>query len=234
MTKVDEEQDQSSLLGIERKILRQAKIKTLEAMNKNPTVENLRAYQAAGKALAEFECRRAERERPAKTEFTSVAEAFRYALSQGYTRTRQTMDNHIKAGRLIASRTGTIRLVDLERYLDLELGALDDAGDGLLSKKLAAEVKRLEAQAEHWRLRSMRERSEVIEVARVEQELATRAAFLRTDLENFFRTTTDNIIDLVDGNRNKGPDLVAVALAALEDWLDRYTRPMKWPEQGGN
>ena len=189
-----------AIIEVEGKILQRAKVKALGLVQQSPTAENLKSYQAAEKALAEFERRQLEAEKPEEMVFATVAEAYRYAIANGYAATRKTMDNHIKAGRLIASRTGTIRRLDLERYLNLELGVAGDDGNDLQQEKIRAEVKKIKAQAEHWRTRSRREKGELIEVVEVERALAERAAFLRADLENFFRSQAAAIIDRVSGD----------------------------------
>lgn len=229
-----QETDQGqAIIDVEGKILQRAKVKALREVNKNPTAENLRNYRAAEQNLAEYERRRQAVENPDRAEFATVIAAYRYALTQGYSRTRQTMDNHIKSGRLRASRDGKILQVDLERYLDQELGAMDEAGDDNLSaKKQEAEVRKLTAQADHWTTRTRRERGELIEVAAVEQELARRAAFLRADLENFFRVKGEEIIDRVQGDVELTAELIDWGLELVEAWLDRYSRPMEMTGTG--
>ncbi len=216
----------------EGEILQRAKVKALGEVNKSPTAENLRNYRAAEQALAEYERRCRAADKPELVEFSSVIEAFRYAVAQGYSRTRQTMDNHIKAGRLPASRTGKIRKVDLERYLDQELGATDTAGISLAVEKQEAEVKKISAMAEHWELKTRQRRGELIERNAVDDLLAQRAGFLRQDLEQFFQLQAVPLINLVGGDPEREQGLIDFALEQLEEWLDRYSKPMNNEGEG--
>ena len=63
-----------------------------------------------------------------------------------------------------------------------------------------------------------------IDRAQVEQELAARAAFLKEDLQNFWRTKGMEFIDLVGGDHAYYADLVEFGIEQVEEWLDRYTR----------
>ena len=220
------------VLELEGKILQLAKVKALGKVQASPTAENLKNYQAAERALAEFLRRQAAAADPGGEVFPRVADVHRYLESCGISITRQTVDNHVKAGKLGEHPGGGFLRSAVDRYVETFLLSGDDGQAELMREKVEAEVKKIKAQAEHWRTRARRERGELIEVSAVERALSERAAFLRADLENFFRSQAAAIIDRVRGDHDLTGELVDWGLELVEEWLDRYTRPMEQLKEG--
>jgi len=223
----------SAAISREEDILKVAVIKSLGQVQANPTVENLKNHSAAKKALAEFQQARQLAENPGAVVFKTVAEAFRYAVDLGYQRTRQTLDNHIAAGYLVRSADGGISKPALDAYLAMQAGETESVltpAQELEVRDQAAKTKKTEAQADVWSLRARRERGELIKRSEVDGLLAQRAQFLRQDLESFFRVLAPEVIALVSGDEGRVFDLTDFGLEKLEEYLDRYSKPLPLSE----
>lgn len=214
-------------------VLKVALVKALQQVQANPSTENIRNHQVAQKSWDDYQKKQQLIQNPTEVTFKTVAEAYRYALDNGYRRTRQTMDNHIAAGYLMRQTDGGITKPALDAYLAMQAGA----GDGVLSpaqeleiRDQAAKTKKTEAQAEVWDIRARKDRGELIERAEIESLLAQRAQFLRQDLESFFRVLAPDIIALVNGDEGRVFDLTEFGLDKLEEYLDRYSKPMPMAE----
>lgn len=214
-------------LAHEKQVLQGAVVKSLAKVQGKPTAENIRNHQAAKKALEEFQRQRQAAENPDDVVFKTVAEAYRYALENGYRKSRQTMDNHIESGFLVRRLDGRITKPAVDAYLAMQAGddGLSPAAE-LELRAQAAKTKRTEAQAEVWDIRARRERGELLPRSEIEGLLAQRVQFLRQDLENFFRVLAPDIIALVNGDEDRVFDLTEFGLERLEEYLDRYSRPM--------
>jgi len=216
-----------AILEAEGKILVTAKVKAMRRVAESPTTENLRAYREAEKALQGFERRREEEQNPGDQVFDTIAEVHRYILSQGCRITRQTVDNHKKAGKLRKLPDGRFARKDVDRYIAGHLSADDDDQSDLQREKLEASVRKEQAQAEHLEIKTKVIKGLYINRSKVEQELATRAVFLKDDLQNFWRSKGMEIIDVVHGDQTYLADLVDFGIELVEEWLDRYQRPIE-------
>ncbi len=228
MTEANDRIDQ--LLGKEEEVLKLALARTLAKVQAEPTSESLRNHEAAKKTWLEYQRKKQMLERPDEVVFKTVADAYRYAVEQGYRRTRQTMDTHIAAGKLARRPDGGITKPAVDAYL----AALDGDGEHSPAAEMelrdqVAKTKKAEAQAEVWAVRAQLARGEVLPRSEVEGMLAERAQFLRQDLESFFRVMAPEIIALVEGDEGKVFELTAFGLDRLEEYLDRYARPMPMP-----
>ena len=216
-----------AILEAEGRILITAKVKAMRRVAENPTSENLRAFRESEKALQEFERRQKEEQNPEDQVFDTIAEVHRYILSQGCRVTRQTVDNHKNAGKLKSQPGGGFARKDVDRYITEHLTTDDDDPSGLQREKLEASLRKEQAQAEHLEIKTKVVRGLYIDRSQVEQELAARAAFLKDDLQNFWRSKAAEVIDIVYGDHSYVPDLVEFGIEQVEEWLDRYARPMK-------
>ena len=219
----------NAALAHEEQVFQGAVIKALAKVQEKPTAENIRNHQAAKKALEEFQRQQQAAAAPDEVVFRTVAEAFRYAVdSGGYRRSRQTMDNHIDSGLLRRGPDGQIAKTAVDIYLATQSGETSDDTQAaqLDLQERTAKLKKAKAQAEVWDLRARRERGELIARSEVEGLLAQRAQFLRQDLESFFRVLAPDVVALVNGDEARVFDLTEFGLERLEEYLDRYSRPM--------
>jgi hypothetical protein len=165
---------------------------------------------------------------------TKVAE---YLQAQGYDIRKSAVYNHIRDGKLQQEKKGGYSVAAVERYAKrwLAAGPVAVASPELTDlqeKKLEMEVRKLEAQADHWRLKTNVDQGLYIEREQVERDLAARASVLKSDLQNFFRSRVEELIAIVDGDPQKAPDMIEACLSGLESWMDRYSEEGREWEDG--
>ena len=160
--------------------------------------------------------------------FPNLLTVARHLKAQGWRISKSSVYEHAKSGKLSPDEAGNYTLEEIEAYARRWLKRADQPSDhdaeDLQQKKLRAEAKRIRAQAEREELKLQHERGSYIRRAEYEQALAVRAQLFKTDLENFARSSVGEIINLVDGDAGKGPDLQAWLLGEIEEFLGRYSR----------
>jgi len=220
---------------IKLRVLHNASIDGLEAYRKKPTQANLKNWQAAEKALDAFlEENRSQRAKPQATNLPNLKAVIAFLQANGWQAPKSTVYLHRQKGKLSAKKNGTF---DPQRVLayaaanlsradgptetDGENGDIDEI-ETLQRQKLIADAKKAAAQADHWDLKTKIQTGEYIPRAEFERALAARAVVLKNDLQTFFRSLGAEIIQIVDGDAAKTPDLIDFCLEKLEVFLGRY------------
>jgi len=165
----------------------------------------------------------------------TVREVADFLQSAGYSIGKSAVSNHIRDGKLKRDAKGKFPIKAVEKYAAQWLGGHVPTAPAelvdLQEKRLEAEVKKLEEQGEHWRMKNLIANRLYVERARVERDLAARARVLKSDLGNFMRSTADEMVALVAGDPDKIPDLIELYQNRLERWMDRYSREgVDWGE----
>lgn len=147
----------------------------------------------------------------------------RYKIAQ------PTVYRHRDQGKIRPQPDGSFLLRDVDRYASTFLKLKDGTG-GLTARppavaddKAAAEARKVSAQAEHWEIKTKILKGEYIERSAFEAALARRAAVFKSDIENFIRSNSAEMIKLVAGDDLKAPDLIEFWLEASERFLGRYS-----------
>jgi hypothetical protein len=142
-----------------------------------------------------------------------------------------TVYRHKDHGKLRPQADGTYLVSAVDRYAATFLKLKDGSG-GLRMKapapaiaddKAAAEARKVSAQAEHWEIKTRILKGEYVERAVFEAALARRASVFKSDIENFIRSNSSEMIKLVAGDELKTPDVIEFWLEASERWLARYS-----------
>jgi hypothetical protein len=160
--------------------------------------------------------------------FENLHAVVQYLQTSGYKIKKSAIYNHQTAGKIRPNKEGKYPLADVEKYAKTHLKLSDGTPSGgkLLDKaqkdKLDVETREKLARARHWELRVGSLEQKLIPRETVETDLAARASIFRTDGENFFRSQAPAIINIVDGDATKTPDLIDFCLNAFEHFLSRY------------
>lgn len=159
--------------------------------------------------------------------FRSGLKVTEYLQRCGYEIKKSAVYNHIREGKLRPDAKGGYSQAAVDKYAKRWLSAGPVAATApeltdLQEKKLEAEVRKLEAQAEHWRHKTAVEQGLYVELETVERSLAARASILKSDLSNFIRARAEELIAIVDGDPQKAPDMIEIYLESLETALGRY------------
>lgn len=140
-----------------------------------------------------------------------------------------TVYRHRDHGKLRPQPDGSFLVRDVDRYAGTFLKLKDGSGGltarapAIADEKAAAEARKLNAQAEHWDIKVRILKGEYIERSAFEAALARRAAVFKSDIENFIRSNSAEMIKLVGGDDLKAPDVIEFWLEASERLLARYS-----------
>jgi hypothetical protein len=149
----------------------------------------------------------------------------RYKVSQA------AVYRHRDHGKLRPQADGSFLVKDVDRYAATFLKRRDGSGGlraaqtapAISDERAAAEARKVSAQAEHWEIKTKILRGEYVERSAFESALARRAAIFKSDIENFIRASSAEMIKLVSGDDLKAPDLIEYCMEASERWLGRYS-----------
>ncbi len=147
----------------------------------------------------------------------------------GWQVSRSALYNHCKQGRLRPDRDGLFSFATVKQYASTFLRRSSTGQkvqvelDRLQRERAQAETKRAVAQAEHWELKNKVASGAYILYCEYERDLAGRITILKSDAENFARSSAGEIIRCVNGDPAKTPDLIDMLLISVRSWLVRYS-----------
>lgn len=205
--------------------LRLAFEKAQKAMINKPSKDNVENFTSAQEALDAFLERKAELEK--EKQFKNILEVVDYLKNQEWKIEKSKAYQDKKAGKIKAQPDGTFLLADVERYIvraELKKADCTDPVEDTQTRKSNASAEKEEAQARWWILKAEIEEGKYVPKEQMERELSARAAFLRTDFENFFRGHSAEMVTIAHGDQSKTPEFLAFCLEAVADWLDRYEK----------
>jgi hypothetical protein len=158
--------------------------------------------------------------------FANVLAVFEYLKKAGWKIGKSLVYEHRKSGMLRPSKDGLFHLADVERYIAIaQLENINNPTGKL--EKFAEEKARIELEREKEKLAYDKHKNKLARGMFVpreafEQELAKRAAVIKSDGENFFRGGAEKTIAMVGGDPSRAPALIEYQLDAFADWLNRY------------
>ena len=222
LLEVAEEADQVKL-----KVLYNAVIKGVNEYNKNSSQIKLKNWKSAEKELDAYIdvlwAKYIDHERT----FPNLLAVIDYLKLNKWKIAKSRAYEHQKEGKIKPQANGTYRLSDVEKYAatHLKLSSGKTAAGAL--EKYAEEKARVELDREKEKLKQIQHKNKMADGLFVpreafEQELAKRAAVIKSDVENFIRGGAEKTIALVGGDPAKAPALIEYQLDAAADWLNRY------------
>ncbi len=217
------EETTETIISADKKALREAVAKARVAMIEKPSRETMDTFSYASKLLNEFTAPNGNQQEKI---FRNMLEVVDYLQGQGWKIHKSKAYGDRKAGRIKPQTDGTFLASDADKYAAYWLDPLSEAEMENVdqNRKLKAEADKQEAQAKWWGLKTEIESGRYVRREEMEEQLAARAAFLKTDFENFFRSHATEMVIIVTGDQAKTPDLLAFGLSAVGDWLDRYAK----------
>ncbi len=158
--------------------------------------------------------------------FSNILEIVSYLKATGWRVSKSTVYNHVKEGRLRPGKDGKYKSSVVDKYaVYADLPRMDGSTsrDRIAEEKQRAENRKALAQAEHWELKTKIAQGLYVPRESFERELAQRAMIFKADIESFCRAQAGIIVSLVDGDKDKTPDLIDYMLSAAAGWLNRYS-----------
>lgn len=161
--------------------------------------------------------------------FPNALRVLEWLQNEGYKVKKSSIYRHIQEGRLRRQRDATFILRDVRRYARhyLRQGALGNPQssnrlDNLQEKRIVAETRRLEAQANMSEIKAKVIDGMYVDRFSFERALALRASTFKNDIQSWIRADAGNIVNVCGGSPEKTPDLVEFMLNSLEKFLGRY------------
>jgi hypothetical protein len=211
---------------IKLRILYNAKVQNMKAYNAKYSQNNLKAWQAAEKALDDFADEVSYRAGAGDFKFDTLKAVIEFLKGKYPDVVQSTVYSHAKKGMIQAGTDGKYTLSVVEDYAKFYLAKLDYDPDKIdldpEHEKRLAETKKAQAQAIHWDTKTKIMTGDYIEREAYERALAKRAAIFKSDLTNFARAEAGEICSILEGNAVKIPDLIEHLLERFEQFLDRY------------
>jgi len=208
------------------KILQDGILQNRKKYEKNYASVALRAWKAAERELNDLldDFEDAQGESICET-FSGVPNVHKYLTGAGWKISRAQVYNHQKLGYLMPDKKGRYRMdkVDLyaEKYLH-RLDGVDDTGKSSADPKRLADIRKSEAQADHWELRTKVDAGLYVPRDLFERELAARAVVIKSDMLNFCMSKASEIVAKCKGDSTTAPELIDYLVKHVEKFLDRY------------
>lgn len=160
--------------------------------------------------------------------FPNVLAMVEYLKAGGWKIAKSLAYKHRNQGRIRPQQDGLFHNKDVQRYARAFLRRADtgktvlDDSDAHQKEKQAAETEKLKAQARHWGMKAGILEGLYVEKDAFKLELARRLAVLKNDVWTSIYSGAPGIINVVDGNTKKVPDLIEHMLIWGMGWLRRY------------
>ncbi len=163
--------------------------------------------------------------------FPNVKAVSDYLSETGWKIGKTQVYEHAKSRKVRPRADGLFYERDVKNYAQRFLKRIDAANtrnpnlEKVQERRLQAEATKMEAQAEHWRIKARSEAGIYVPRDAFERALAQRAALFRGDLENFCYSEVGNFINLCRGDPQCSPEMIQFMLDRFSVFLDRYSEP---------
>lgn len=159
--------------------------------------------------------------------FDSVDAVLQHLQNLDYVVSRPTLFRHRKAGKLVQSEDGTFLESSVIGYANAFLKrnrVSDDSVDvaRVSEEKLVSDARRAKALAQLAEVKAKEADGSFIPRGEFERELAKRALWLKSDLQNFVFKIVPEICAIVDGEQNNVAEAIQYTMAELDLNLGRY------------
>jgi hypothetical protein len=194
----------------------EAKKEAKERVIKDPSAENLKAFDQVSALLVRYLTPKSD------IPFKTRMEVLEYLKSEGYKIGKSKLYNDCDKNILAVEKDGTVTREAVANYIKYHLA--DNSDDEFNKERAQAEVRRATAQAEHWELRTKLQKERFIPRIDYERELAAKAILIKSGLENIARGNAAEIIALVDGNPEKIIDLMEYLSGCFAEYLNQFAQ----------
>lgn len=142
-----------------------------------------------------------------------------------------TVYNHVKTGKL--QKAGEFFAYDdvieyAEKNLPKKAGSAPGEGDDLQTRKLRAEIRKIEEQAERIAFQRAVEQGRFVPRATLELEIAARAGVFEAGLKHEFTAAAPELVALVRGDIDRSADLVESLKNKIDSFLNEYANTRRF------
>ena len=214
-----------SLLAKEEPLRINAVAKTMQAYNQNPTIANLKDWDAAKKALEEYRIKKAAELNPQDAPLKGIMDVLQYLQSEGWKISKSKL--YEDENKIDKQKDGNILKKDADKYAAMFLRKLDGSDYEIdPASKIKEETRLTKERADKVAFENEIMRGDYVLREEVEQQLAARAAYLKNSIEGFFHSLSPRIAELVNGDQDKIPELTEFCLREVEDFFHHYSKPL--------
>jgi hypothetical protein len=168
-------------------------------------------------------------EKPEENEliFPNVLAVVKHLKEQGWKIEKSSAYQDKKNRLLVPRKDGKFTLSDINNYIILAKlqrtdGTSGTDNDRMVNERAQNELNKSKIELEILQRKNEREAGLYVPRESLNQELTKRAARLKSDAENYARSSVEKIIAVVGGDPTKGPALLEYQMDAIADWLNRY------------
>lgn len=214
--------------------LKKAYNKARAALDKKSTTDNIKAVEAARRALEAYRAEKAADADPEARRFANLLDVLGYLTDEGWKVSKTKL--YADRGKIEKEKDGAYAKKAVDEYARRWLEKLD--GSDQSEPGMAAKVK-VETDIAREKLKALQRENEIaagkwVLKSDTESMLAGRAALLKSGLgEEFIHARAARIIELVGGDQSRAPDLIELWLREMEDHFNRYSEPMEFAAPAG-
>jgi len=211
------------------KALASAHRRALAAVKKRASVENIKAVEAAERALSDYRARRAAAAGAPERRFKTLKEVLSYLKDEGWKVEKSKL--YADKNKIDRQKDGSYLAADVDRYAKLCLSRLDGSDETPVdaAEKLKWEIEFNKQRAKKLELENEVEKGRWLLRSEVSQMFAARAALLKDAVgPAFIHPRVADVIELVGGDQAKAPELIAWWLREVEKHMDQYSRPLEF------
>ena len=206
-------------------VLVQAVARTMAAYQDGYAEADLKKWNAAKGALAEFTTHLDAKYFPVERCFPHRNAAIAWLEDQGYKIKKSKFYYDCSAGKCVIEGDGTVRESALVAYAAENLQRIQDE-DGnltpLTEEKTRLEIEKLKAQNERAQFEMEKERKKYIPRRDFNLEMSSRVGVLDQGVQNFFRTRTADWVSAVGGDAKKVSMVLDMMLPEWNELLAEY------------
>ena len=159
--------------------------------------------------------------------FKNILEVVTFLKTQGWKIQKSSAYRHVQEGKIGPEADGTYTEKAALKYAKRFLKRHDGTSINTASQRIRhdLEERKLAAQARIAEMKAALLEGNYIERLEFETALAKRALIFRNDLESFYASSAQEIIEFVKGDSSLIPDLIQFMHYKINDFLDRYADP---------
>jgi hypothetical protein len=164
----------------------------------------------------------------------TVADVHKYLKSHAWQISKTQLYSHVEQKKIKRDDDGTFSIPKVDKYASKYLRCTDGSKPSkaladIQTRKYEADVRQLLAGAEMKEIKNSILKGEYVRKDAFEFALAERAMLFKNDIGTFCRSKAADIVNLVDGDKEKIPDLINYLLEETANWLNVYSEDREFP-----
>jgi len=163
--------------------------------------------------------------------FPNIKAVMAHLKSTGWKVSQASVYQHANDGKIRPGKDGLYHAKDVKRYARAFLKLIDPGKpvnidlENYQEGRTNAEVGKMEAQGQLWKLKTLIESGAYIPRSDYESRLVDRAIIFKSDIENFCQGKAGDIVQICRGNDRRIPELMEYLTDRFINWMDMIVKP---------